>query len=57
MQVAVNHRAAQPLSQDDGVGHRVAHDHAAARNHDRELSVGQHLGRRVQAVVTARASI
>ena len=57
VQVTVHHRAAQALCQSNGLGHGVAHDHAAARHHHRELRSSEHVGCSVQAVVASGATI
>ena len=57
VQVAVHHRAAQPLGQSHRLGHGVAHHHAPARHHHRERGSGQQLGGLVEGAVAAGAPV
>ena len=57
MLVAVDHRAADALSQRNGFLEGVAHHHTAAGNHHRELGIGNQVGRRVQALHPARTAL
>ena len=57
VEVAVHHRAAEPLGQRHALGDRVAHHHAAAADDDRELGGGQQVGGQIEAVLATGAAV
>ncbi len=57
MQIAVDHRRAQPLGQRLAFLDAIGHHHAAAGDDHRELGLRQQFGRFVQALLAARAAV